>query len=328
MSERAGLQDVGGFEGRRRKARSPVEVGQTYQREGIQMRKRIRETVWSATILMVVMFSLVISGTAFGGDYKVYYLEYARFNGFPTTLETLETVAPKFVAWPFGFAYIEDSSSNRKILVDCGLDDYAIKAWIDPAVDALKITKFGNAVQCLAKLNVKPEEITDIILTHLHWDHAAGLRQFPNATFYVQREELRFAVFSAELNFLRTHYKKEVVTTFIGYAFDGRVKVLNGDEQIFDGIKAYLTPGHTLGSQVVTVQTKGGMITLMGDATHAYANLMDEKPDVYVVDTIQMLQSYRKIKALPGFDKNKVIIYHAIESTKFPVAADHVYRID
>jgi glyoxylase-like metal-dependent hydrolase (beta-lactamase superfamily II) len=317
-----------GVKDRRQKAQSPVGGGRNYKKEGVQMRKRLRETVWSVTIVMVMMFSLVISARAFGADYKVYYLEYAQFNNFPTTLETLETVFPKFVAWPFGFVYIEDSSSNRKILVDCGLDDYAIKTWLDPEVEFMKIEKFGNSVQCLAKLNVKPEEITDIILTHLHWDHAAGIDQFPNATFYVQREELRFAVFSPEYKFLRTHYKKEVVTKFIGYEFDGRVKVLNGDEQIFDGIRAYLTPGHTLGSQVVAVQTKGGVITLVGDAAHSYANLMDEKPDVFVVDTVQMLQSYRKIKAIPGFDKNKAIVYHAIETTKFPVAADHIYRLD
>jgi glyoxylase-like metal-dependent hydrolase (beta-lactamase superfamily II) len=200
---------------------------------------------------------------------------------------------------------------------------------IDPVVELFQIDKFGNSAQLLAKLNVKPEEITDVVFTHLHFDHAGGIRLFPKATFYVQRKEVEFATTRVpEFKFLSTHYKTQVLNPLIGYEFAGQVKFLDGDEQLFDGIKAYHTPGHTAGSQVVTVKTKGGLITLLGDAAHSYANFMDEKPDVFVTDVVAALQSYRKIKAIPGFNKDKLIVYHAIESTRFPQVVDHIYRID
>jgi glyoxylase-like metal-dependent hydrolase (beta-lactamase superfamily II) len=293
------------------------------------MEKRLwRRMGLVAIVAVFVMFSLANPAKTFGADYKVYYMVYTMWNNFPTTLETIETAYPKVSRWPFGFAYVEDASSGKKILVDCGMDAPAIKKIIDPLVEPFKIEKFGDTVQMLAKLNVKPEEITDVILTHLHWDHATGIHLFPKAVFYVQKKELQYAVVTPEFKFLGNHYNKDIVKNLVDYAFDGRVRFLDGDQQLFDGLKAWFTPGHTPGSQAVTVETKNGLVTLVGDAAHSYANLMNETPDVFIVDMVQMLQSYRKIKSVPGFDKNKVIIWHAIESTKFPQAAESVYRIE
>lgn len=272
--------------------------------------------------------SLPNSAKGFGADYKVYYMVFSMWNNVPTTLQTVETDYPEVTRWPFGFAYIEDASLDKKILVDCGMDELAIEKFMDSKkVESRKIEKLGDTVKMLERLNLKPEEVTDVILTHLHWDHASGIHLFPKAIFYLQKKELQWAVVTPEFVFFAKYYKKNIVNNLVDYAFDGRVRFLDGDEQLFDGIKAWSTPGHTPGSQAVTVESKTGLVTLAGDVSHSYGNFIKELPDVFHTDMVQMLQSYRKIKSIPGFDKNKLVLYHAIESTKFSQAAESVYRI-
>ena len=65
----------------------------------------------------------------------------------------------------------------------------------------------------LASAGARPEEITTVILTHLHYDHAGNNQLFPKARFYVQREELRYAL--APTSFDASAFAGSVVPTFI-----------------------------------------------------------------------------------------------------------------
>jgi glyoxylase-like metal-dependent hydrolase (beta-lactamase superfamily II) len=259
---------------------------------------------------------------------QIYFLEICRGLRVPTTTITAETLQPEFVPFPFGFVYIEEGS-GRKILVDTGFSDKEWETVYAPAVEAIGLQNFGLTPAALAKIGVTPEDITDIILTHLHTDHAGGLNQFPNARFYIQKAELQYAVIAPEFQFTtHGHYNADIVVDMVRLAYQERVNILVGDHVLFDGISVIHTPGHTPGHQSVMARTDSGLVSILGDAAHSYSNLFEEKPGAINVNLIQCLQSYRKIKTTPGYDSKKVVVFHGIEVTRFPEVAEHVYKID
>lgn len=152
------------------------------------------------------------------------------------------------VAW-----YIE--GRGRRILVDTGGHD----------PDKIELhgpynrTPAQDPVAALNAWGVFPEEIDTIILTHLHWDHASNIDLFPRARVIVQQEELRYA--AAPLPSHRWAYNLHPPLNFRCE----RYEIIHGDAQIEQGLLVHLTPGHSPGSQGVSVRTDKGVFFIAGD---------------------------------------------------------------
>jgi glyoxylase-like metal-dependent hydrolase (beta-lactamase superfamily II) len=116
-----------------------------------------------------------------------------------------------------------------------------------------------DVVARLAALGVGPEDIDTLIVTHLHWDHAANLHRFPRARVLVQREELRYA--AAPLPPHRWAYESYPPLVLS----PARFEVLEGDAVIVEGVSVHLTPGHTPGLQGVAVRAAGGVYFIASD---------------------------------------------------------------
>lgn len=119
----------------------------------------------------------------------------------------------------------------------------------------------GPLLANLAALGVQPEEITTVLLTHLHMDHVGGASrfegeeavvQFPNARFVVQRGEWEDAV--ANRSHMRISYRPENLAPL---ERSGRLELLDGDAEVLPGIRTQLAGGHTLAHQSVFVQSQG-----------------------------------------------------------------------
>lgn len=125
---------------------------------------------------------------------------------------------------------------------------------------------------CHAKL------ITTIIFTHLHWDHCDNLHLFPKARLLVQREEARYAM--APLDFDSEAYNSSCIGASPSWL--GReLAFLDGDMEIFSGLRVLLTPGHTLGHQSVLVDTRIGTYGIAGDLLPMYANAHYRGPNTF-----------------------------------------------
>ncbi len=122
----------------------------------------------------------------------------------------------------------------------------------------------------LACAGARPEEISIVIHTHLHYDHAGNNRLFPHARFFVQREELRYALAPTTFD-ARAYFAPSLGVTpdYLGTKFE----LLDGDAEIADGVRVITTPGHTPGHQSVLVKTAGGRYCVTGDAVMWYENL-------------------------------------------------------
>jgi glyoxylase-like metal-dependent hydrolase (beta-lactamase superfamily II) len=135
-------------------------------------------------------------------------------------------------------------TEGRHILVDTGGHDPAVGELHPP----YRRERGQDVVAQLAAIGVRPEEIQILILTHLHWDHAANVHLFPKARVLVQREELRYA--AAPLAPHRWAYESHPPLVLGGTRFE----VLEGDAEIAPGVSVHLTPGHTPGLQGVAVR--------------------------------------------------------------------------
>ena len=141
----------------------------------------------------------------------------------------------------------------------------------------------------LAALKVDPASINIVIISHLHWDHMSNNHLFPNAKFYVQRAEYLYAC-------------APVCTQKWGFDLERIIRtdwnLLDGDEEITDGLSVLFVGGHTPGSQCILVDTEKGRAALTCDFITKYEQ-WDADPkvagDVYT-DIIQYYQGLKKLE--------------------------------
>jgi len=161
-------------------------------------------------------------------------------------------------------------------------------------------------------VGLRCEDIAIIILTHLHWDHCYNLEYFPNATVYVQKSELHYAV--APLPHDKRAYEigLEHIQPPWMRVMD-RIIPIEGEVEIIPGIRTIKLPGHTPGSQGVIVETMDGDWVIAGDAVPLYDNLLGN--DLYSIlpggiyqnifdfnESLRKLEPY-KGKILPAHDE-------------------------
>lgn len=147
-------------------------------------------------------------------------------------------------------------------------------------------------VAALAAAGASPEEISIVVHTHLHYDHAGNNKLFSNARFFVQREELRYAL--APTTFDASAYfapSLGVTPDYLGTRFE----LLDGDAEIADGVRVITTPGHTPGHQSVLVETASGRYCVTGDAVMWYENLERQVPPGVHTSMIECMASMARI---------------------------------
>ena len=163
---------------------------------------------------------------------------------------------------------------NRKILVDTGNGD----KWSDKYRDIYKIDAGDQTlVDSLESRDISPDDITDVILTHLHFDHAGGattldkdepVPTFPNATYYVQELNWKWANDPTEKD--AGSYRTE---NFLPLRNHGVLELVRGEVEIFPGIHLIVCDGHTEGQQLPLISDKNQTLFYCGDLIPTTAHL-------------------------------------------------------
>ena len=206
----------------------------------------------------------------------------------------------------------EAGGDARLILADTGM-----KGGWSPSGKAYEGVE--HPPEIMAKIGFAPEDVEIVILTHLHFDHAGNLDQFPNARFVVQRCEYDgwkrvFAEpagpdgLSWPMSSINPH-DFEVLDGLIGA---GRVDFIDGDVEIVPGIQARLAAdSHTFGSQWLEIETASGPYVIAGDCVYWYANVERMWPPAYVQgNTWNLMEAYRRIRAAVGEDLDRIVPGH------------------
>jgi N-acyl homoserine lactone hydrolase len=247
-------------------------------------------------------------------EYSIIPLRVAEIEIFKAT-QTYCTDFDKKIWISIYVWYIKGSSKN--ILVDTGEMAPNASGMVPTTVGAARVKGGGPASvkAALQRINLRPDDIDVLILSHLHRDHAANISLFKRATLVVQKAEVEYA--REPLPTQKPLYLNDLISQ----VHDGRsVEMLDGDAEIDRGISLYSAPGHTPGLQVIGVQTRRGLAVMCSDSAPLYHNLFpsDAKygtpqphlrriPPGIIYDLRQSLDTMEKISGIaniliPGHD--------------------------
>jgi glyoxylase-like metal-dependent hydrolase (beta-lactamase superfamily II) len=170
----------------------------------------------------------------------------------------------------------------------------------------------------LKTIGIDPHAVSDVIITHMHYDHAGNDDLFPRARFHLQDCEMDYATGRCMcLPALNHPYDVDNVVAMVRRVYAGRVAFHHGASELAPGITLHKVGGHARGLQVVRVNTARGQVVLASDAAHFYAHLdrrkvfptVDSVADVYEgYDTVLKLASSRE-HVVPGHDPAVLELY-------------------
>lgn len=214
-------------------------------------------------------------------------------------------------------------NGDRTILVDTGFD----------AEEARRRDRIveRDPVEALGALGVSAEDIDEVIVTHLHYDHAGGLDRYPNAAFHLQAAEMAYATGPCMCHgALRHPFSVGHVVEMVNRVYSGRVIFHDGEAGVAPGVTVHRVGGHSKGLQAVRVETGSGPLCLASDATHFYENYMTGKIFPIVVDVEGMLAGFETIRRLAGADERVVPGHDPLVADYYPAegTSGFVWRLD
>ncbi len=202
-------------------------------------------------------------------------------------------------------------NAKRSILVDSGFD-------------AAEGAKRGRQVErlpaaALELIGSSANRIEDLIVTHLHYDHAGTLSAFPAARLHLQAAEMAYATGTAMCHaHLRYPSTAEHVCEMVRRIYSGRVEFHDGDGEIAPGVSVHKIGGHSRGLQCVRVMTASGPVVLASDASHFYENFEAGKVFPIVVDVEDTLKGYARLKQLAASERRVIPGHDPLVLQRYP----------
>jgi glyoxylase-like metal-dependent hydrolase (beta-lactamase superfamily II) len=197
--------------------------------------------------------------------------------------------------------WVLKGSDGRVVMVDSGFH-------AEKFVTRWKVRDFVTPAAAVGRLGIRPDQVTDIVISHIHWDHADGADLFPNATVWIQRDE--YAYYSGEAwqaDRKGAGADPDVVSKLVARNLAGRLRFVEGDAQaILPGVTCYTGGRHTYASQYVVAETARGPVVLASDNVYLYLNLTSRAPIAQTLDAAANLRAQDRMRALSG--KSQIIV--------------------
>jgi glyoxylase-like metal-dependent hydrolase (beta-lactamase superfamily II) len=253
--------------------------------------------------------------------YEVYAIRYASIPDFPVNAlvagaDPARKLSIAMTVWLL-------RGNGRNILVDSGF-------YRPQFFKNFKVSGFLKPSEAVAQLGVKPEEITDVVITHMHWDHADGMDLFPNAKIWIQKDEYTYYTGPAwQTPITHGGIGPDDVLAAVKLNLAGRLTLVDGDaQQIIPGITCYTGGKHTYQSQYVAVNTRAGTVVLASDNMYLYENLEKHAPIAQTWDKESNLRAQDRMKQLAASPRLIVPGHDPAVFERFPKVREGVVRID
>jgi glyoxylase-like metal-dependent hydrolase (beta-lactamase superfamily II) len=253
--------------------------------------------------------------------YEVYAVRYARLLDFPVDA-LVEGADPGRKLDLAMTVWVLKGPDGRTILVDAGF-------YRPPFVDRKQVADYTRPDKALGRLGIKPEDVTDVIVTHMHWDHVDGVDLFPKARTWIQKDEFDYYTKARKPGGDLVGPQPDYVTALVKLNTLGRVGLVDGDaKEILPGVTVYTGGRHTFASQYVGVNTKAGRMVIASDNLYLYENLDKHVPIAQTFDARANLAAQDRMKQLatsprliiPGHDPDVFV--------RFPKPGDGVARLE
>jgi glyoxylase-like metal-dependent hydrolase (beta-lactamase superfamily II) len=253
--------------------------------------------------------------------YEAYAIRFGILPGFPVSSLVAGADRSRKLDIPV-MVWLLEGSNGRKVLVDSGF-------YRPQFLDQWKPQNFRTPAAAVAAAGVKPDAITDIIISHAHWDHVDGADLFPHATIWIQRDE--YTYYTGEAWHARNTHGgvfADDMMALLKINTDGRLRFVNGDDQeVLPGIRAYIGGKHTYASQYVTVKAEAGTVVFASDNIYLYENLEKHVPIAQTLDAESNLRAQDRIRTLASDPRLIVPGHEPLVFEKFPSAGDGIVRI-
>ena len=275
----------------------------------------------TSTFLLLLLSILYTQQIQHSVTYEIYALSYGTYPGFPVSAliagaDKNRKIDLQMMIW------LLKGSNGKKILVDTG-------CYRDTIAQFKGIKNFIKPSDTLVKVGLSANDITDIIVSHMHWDHADGIDLFPNAKIWIQKEEYDYYTGAAwQPGGKHGGIEPDDVLTLVRLNTQQKVNLIDGDDrEIIDGIRVYTGGRHTFASQYIGVRTDNGTAVIASDNMYLYENLEKHAPIAQTFDADSNIKAQDRMRQIasradliiPGHDPEVFV--------KFPKPGNGVARI-
>lgn len=242
--------------------------------------------------------------------YEIYAIKYGRHER--NSPDNFIGGDPHDVPMPLDYFVWAIVGKDRTIVLDTGFDQARANE------RKRKITK--PIEEGLRALGIEPASVKDVIISHLHYDHAGNHDLFPSARYHLQECEMAYATGRCMCHaMMRFPFEASDVTSMVDKVFKDRVTFHDGTAEIAPGVSVHLIGGHSKGLQATRVKTRRGWVVLGSDVAHFYAHLDQRRVFPITYNVGDVLAGYDKVEALatskqhvlPGHDPIVLDIYPA-----------------
>jgi glyoxylase-like metal-dependent hydrolase (beta-lactamase superfamily II) len=220
--------------------------------------------------------NLITRRAAPPATYDVYGVRFAGFHGFPVSelvrgADTARRTDLAFIVWVLKPTGRAASGDTHTVLFDAGF-------YREKFLTQWKPFDFVKPSDAVGRVGIRPADVTDIVISHIHWDHLDGADLFPRARVWLQRDEYEHYVDASGMP------RAEAIDTVDAQMLArlrraGRIGLIDGDAQaVLPGITAYTGGRHTYASEYIAVQTPHGVVVLASDNMYTYENLAKHVP--------------------------------------------------
>jgi glyoxylase-like metal-dependent hydrolase (beta-lactamase superfamily II) len=262
---------------------------------------------------LLLAFLLLFSGSP--NSTPAYSIQAIRYATAPNVdVAGLVIGAPKNEKMDIAMVFWLIRGGGRNILFDSG---FHREEWFK----YFPMTDYVRPDEAVKLAGLQAEEVTDIVVSHAHWDHMGGIDLFPKATVWIQKEEFRYYTGDAwqpggEHGGIDPHD----VATLVRLNTEGRLRLVDGDDvEIFPGIRAYTGARHTYASQYLRVDGNPPFV-LASDNMYLYRNLDTHSAGATFSDQdhpANIANQERMVK-LAGSAERVVPGHDALQFQKFP----------
>lgn len=255
-------------------------------------------------------------------NYSITLLEYAKATHFPNAMVYSGFYGVEgTTAITYMIAVLQ--SGDDVILIDSGYDPAEPEALAHMQQEAHE--NFKSPVEVLKKIGISADQVKHVIITHAHWDHMGGIHYFPNATFYLQKEELIRWIETLALpqpyDILKSATKYADIEKCVGLLKERRLVLLDGDvDDLFPGIDIRVArEGHSFAMNMVLIHTPAGKYLYTGDSAYVKGNIIGGRgdgvsmPNGYAIgSTWQTIHTMQDILKILDGDVDRALICHEV----------------
>lgn len=256
--------------------------------------------------------------------WEVYAVKYTR-NDKPRRPDVMLGGDPSPEPMPMDYFVWVLRRGGRTLLVDLGFNH--------DVAERRKRVLLRTPVQGLAMMGLAPSDIEEILITHLHFDHAGGFDLFPDARVHLQRTEMAFATGACmPMPAIGGFYEENDVVALVRKLFHGQVELHDGDQLLEPGLSVHLVGGHTDGTQVIRVWTRRGWLVLASDASHYFVNVLERRPFMWTYNVGDHILGFERLLALADSPDHIIPGHDPIVMEQYPAPSadlkDVVVRLD